>query len=425
MGLGSWLAGLLSSDDARGRLSDAPENGWLSSTFFRSSLVRGGIPLDPKVNQALTISTIYRGVNVLANATAMLPCMVKQEQEDGSFEGRLEHPISRVLRNPNGYQTYFHLMHMTLTHMLLRGNAYWRIVSEKGKWASSLLPLHPDRVIPWEEKGGSVYYRYLPTPAGQPEFLEGRRDIIHFRGQTDDGIVGLSLIDLMRRQTSTVVNMEEYGRAYFSRSPSLRGIISSPFRLKREDLEEVQDRFREDTTGPGNWFKTKILDRKMEWKPVGVTNEDSQWLASRQWSVPEFARFIGVPVVLLMHTDRSSLYANAGRFFAAFAQFDLAHWLVNLEQELTTTLLTTADQESKHAVDIDHTMMLRGNAQERAKYYESMHKMGVLSARQIARMERLPMPEEPEPAPNVSGETKPIPGQEPAEPDDDKDRGAK
>ena len=426
MGFLARLAGLVMGEPAPGNWhTDEPGNGWLSNTFFRSSLVRGGTPIDPAVNRALTISTIYRGVNVLADSVAMLPCMVKEEKEDGSFEPLPKHRISRVLRMPNAYQTHYHLMHMTMAHMLLRGNAYWRIVSEKGQWASSLLPLHPDRVVPWEERNGSIYYMHLP-PTGGPEFLEGRTDVIHFRGQTDDGIVGLSLIDLMKRQTDTVVNMEEYGRAYFARSPSLRGIIQSPFRLKREDLEEVQERFREDTTGKRNWFKTKILDRKMEWKPVGVSNEDSQWLAARQWSVPEFARFIGVPVVLLMHTDRSSLYANAGRFFSAFAQFDLAHWLVNIEEELSAVLLPTDEQDSRR-VDIDHAMMLRGNALERVKYYEALHKMGVLSAEQIARLERMSKPEKPDPPPvpagNVAPATNPPPGQQPAEPDDDKGDG--
>ena len=417
MGLVSGLRRLFGSaaSAAGGDENDGWDNGVLG---LRSTTIRSGTPMSGKLQQALTISTVWRGVSIVANTVGRMPIRVRRELPTGGYETVQGHHVRRLTRRPNPYQTGFRFFSMLLGHLVLRGNGYARIESDATEFAARLIPVHPDRVQPYDVVGNEVIYKVTP-PFGvgrKPvEYLRGGTDIIHFRGLTDDGIVGLSVFDLMRRQTETVTNMEEYGRALFTRFPMLRGIVQYPGKFSDQRREEFQRSFRKMAAGRANWGGIRVLDRGMEWKSIGLTNEQSQWLESRQFAVPEFARWLGIPTALLMHTDKTSLYANVDRLLQAWGSFDLAHWLTNIEQELGDVVLTTAELDDGLSLDFDDAYVLRGAPADRAKFYQTMIASGVLTANECRAMERLaPLSEEEQARQAMAMNPQP-----PAEDDDD------
>ena len=292
--------------------------------------------------------------------------------------------------------TGFRLFSMLMGHLLLRGNAYLRIESAGDQWATSLYPMHPDRVVPWEERGGDIIYRYTPPVkiggryAKPFEYLRGGQEVIHLRGlYSDDGIVGLSVLDLMKRHTDMVRNMERFGQSAFTRFPMLRGIIEWAGRFNAARRKEFRESFQATTSGPTGWGGVRVLDRGMQWKEVGLKPEELQWIDARAFAVSEFARWIGVPTALLFHTDKSSLYANVDRLIQAWGSLELAPWITNLEQELSYALLLTRELDDNLEIDLDDTWVLRGAPKDRAMYLKVMVEAGILTPNEAREYERL------------------------------------
>ncbi len=298
-------------------------------------------PGRPGPSSALSISTVYRGVTVLANTVAMLPLPVLERlPADRGWRRAPAHRLYRALHDaPNRWQTSFAWRQMLMGHLVLRGNAYGRIISDARGFAAEIAPLHPDRVTIVDQlASGQLVYRYAP-PAEAPVTLVGGETLLHLRGFSLDGFTGVSVLTLMRRAVETAINTETFAQRFFSRAPMMRGFLKHARRLEDESRQKLETSFQRANSGPSGWHRVPVLEGGLEWESVGVSNEDSQFIETREFSVPEFARFLGVPTVLLMHADKTSLYANAEQFFLAFARIDLEHWLVGIEQTLTEALL--------------------------------------------------------------------------------------
>ena len=336
----------------------------------------------------LSISTVYRGVSVLANTVAMLPLpLLERLSDDRGWRRAPEHRLYRVLHDaPNRWQTSFSWRQMMMGHLVLRGNAYGRIVSDQRGFAAEIIPLHPDRVsIVDQLASGQLVYRYA-SPTGAAARLVGGETLLHLRGFSSDGFTGVSVLTLMRRAVDTAINTETFAQRFFSRAPMMRGFLKHPRRLEDEARKKLEESFQRANAGPSGWHRVPVLEGGLEWESVGVSNEDSQFIQTREFSVPEFARFLGVPTVLLMHADKTSLYANAEQFFLAFARIDLEHWLVGIEQALTEALLLDEERD-RYRIAFTREGLMRGDAQARSAYYRTMVELGILTRNEVRRLE--------------------------------------
>lgn len=333
-------------------------------------------PLDgsvsPTAENALTLSTVWRGVTVLANTLAMLPLQVKRRLPDGGTEDAPGFRLWSVLHDrPNRWQTSFEWRQMGMGHCVLRGNFYNRIVSDGG-FASSLIPLSPDRTRVVDQlDDGRLIYEYVRPEHGTTERLIGGVDMLHIKGFGSDGWSGLSVIDLMRRAVTGAVNMESFAAKFFSGAPTMRGFLKFPGRMKDDAKRSLENSFARSNSGSSGWHRSPVLEGGLEWQNAGVTNEDSQFLGSRQHTVPEFARFIGVPTALLMHTDKQSLYANVGEFMSSFFKLDMGHWFVNWESRLHQALFTETEQAA-YFPKFNRADVLKGDPAAQAKYLETI-----------------------------------------------------
>src|SRR5699024_5292784 len=76
------------------------------------------------VSSALGVPTVYRCVNIKANAVAMLPFQTYKRSNEGRKRER-KHAVSKLLEDrPNPYQGPFKFKHLIETHRNTWGNAY-------------------------------------------------------------------------------------------------------------------------------------------------------------------------------------------------------------------------------------------------------------------------------------------------------------
>lgn len=350
-------------------------------------------PLDggvsPTPDQALTVSTIYRGVSVLANTLAMLPLPVLERLPDESGKRKArEHRLYRVLHDrPNRWQTSFQWRQMGMGHCVLRGNFFNRIVSDRRGFAAELVPLDPTRTCVLDQLAdGRLLYEYR-APSGGTERLVGGEDMFHIAAFGTSGRAGISVVQLMARTLEGAINTESFGVRLFSHAPLMRGFLKHPRSLDPQARKNLEDSFARANAGPTGWHRAPVLENGLEWQAGGMMSaEDSQFLETRDFSIPEFARFIGVPTVLLMHADKTALYANAEQFFQSFLNFDIAHWFVNWETAINQTLFLDAEQD-RFFCEFNRDAIVRGDIAARGAFYQVMVNLGVFTRNEVRVLE--------------------------------------
>ena len=385
MGLMDWLRPRSSADDDGDEFYPGHGLGWsfaLSKGPYATEL---SVSADAK--QALTLSAVYRSTALLTGLAGMLPIEVQTRDVKGYWapdeNNRWYDP---VVYQPNPYQSSQRFRKLAQAQFFFNGETFWWPKVDGKK--RSILPLPPHRMHPRrQQEDGKVVWAYH-APDGKNYELVAGEDLIHTVGITLDGLRGCSMLEAMKRTTSLGITMEKYGLSHFSNSPMMKGILIPKRPLGPKQRKALTDSFTKAFAGEKNWHNIPVLPTEMVWESIGINNSDSQFLETRTYSILEFARFTGIPAVLLMHTDKSSVYANAQRFFQAFVDFDFAIWLSMFHEAYDS--LFRLNERKKTRVRILTADMTRGDRETRFKTYKIGREIGVWSPNDIRRMEGEP-----------------------------------
>ena len=125
---------------------------------------------------------------------------------------------------------------------------------------------------------------------------------------------------------------------------------------------------------------------------VSIPPNDSQFLESRQFQVPEIARWFNLPPHKLKDLSRSS-FNNIEQEQTSFVTDSILPWLIRLEANYNMQLLSAGDKGEygrgrlyfKHVVE----GLLRGDSGSRAAFYGKMFSIGAMSPNEIREKEDL------------------------------------
>ncbi len=97
-------------------------------------------------------------VSILACDVAKIPFDIYRRLPDGGKEVFKDHPLHRLMRHPNNWQTAFEFKEMLQASLVLRGNGYAPVVRNGRGDPLYLVPVHPDRVGLFEAPSGEYFY---------------------------------------------------------------------------------------------------------------------------------------------------------------------------------------------------------------------------------------------------------------------------
>lgn len=344
---------------------------------------------------ALKIPTVFRAVNVLAAAVATLPVdvhrYVDRAHPDKGKEVATSEPWRRKLRRkPNRLQTSFRWRHHMVGHLILGGNYYAHKVGLPGAPPDQLWPLDPARIRPIDlEADGSLVYRYTKRN-GEPEILH-QDELLHVRGFSRDGMLGLSVLELMRDMTQLALANRAQRTSFVKNEMRPSVVIKHPGELGETGKTVLQKGFKRAFGGTRNAGEVLVLDEGMELTPFGVTSKDAQYIESEHFLIEEFLRMTGVPGVMVGHGDKTATYASAEQFFQSFADHCVFPIIANIEQELTLALF--GEDEDDLFVEFNLNGLMRPDSAARAAFYRAMVELGILTRNEVRALEnRNPLP---------------------------------
>lgn len=315
------------------------------------------------VSTALTVSAVYGCVRVISEAIASLPLRIMERTEEGRQVA--DHPLNSVFRIPNSIQTGYEMREFIGSSLCLRGNSYAQKIRSRRGQTGELIPLYPHLVKPEKDSRGRLIFDYQET--GSTRVFQ-QDEIWRIAGLSTNGVTGLSPIGLARESIGLALALEEHGAKLFKNGTQtatafeLDSTLSDPAyeRLKKE-LAEHQ--------GSANAWKPLILEGGMKHKAIGMTAEDSQFIATRKLQVADIARFYRVPLHMLNELDRAT-FSNIEHQSIEFVRDTLTPWLVRIEDSIYRDLLTPEERENlyaKHSVN----GLLRGDIKTRFEAYRS------------------------------------------------------
>tara|TARA_R110000765_G_scaffold234434_3_gene337444 strand:+ start:498 stop:1727 length:1230 start_codon:yes stop_codon:yes gene_type:complete len=345
-----------------------------------SSLSGSGIQVNS--NTALTFSAVWAAIRILSESVAQLPITIHEKQENGDKIVRGDHFLYSLVHNkPNEYMTSYTFMQKIMYDLCISGNSYVRIVRNgSGRPISLETMLWTDIEI--RELDEKYYYHNSDTG----EALD-YDDMLHFKILSVDGMIGLSPIDTCANAISWGLGLQQYGNSYFQNGAKVSGVLQTDRQLSTEAIDRLRNSFDMNYSQIGDANKTLILEEGLKFTPISLSNEASQFLASRQFSIEEIARIFSVPPHLLRDLSKSS-FNNIQEQSREFVQYSLMPYLVMIEQEMTNKLFKK-NEKGKLFIEFNTNALLRGSAKERAEYYRTMLNIGAMSINEIRQKENM------------------------------------
>lgn len=334
---------------------------------------------------ALAFSAVYKCINCISQSIAMLPVHLFKRTEKGK-EKAVNHPLFQLIHlRPNFLMPSYNFFQLALIHLLLWGNFYAQITINNAGHISGLFPLDPSRITPHRIKGG-MEYQYI-TDKGKlikyPGYL-----ILHIKGFSLDGLVGLSQISLHRESIGFGMSVNESGKKFFENGLNAGHVLESPRVFKtNEGIRNLQDTFIKQYAGLENAHRPIVLEEGVKLSKLGVTLEDAQYIAAREFSEEDIAGIFRVPphkIGLL----KNATYSNIEMQSIEFVQDTLQPWITLLEQTLNWELFTKSER-AEYFIKFNINGMLRGTFKERMQGYQIARMNGFLNGDEIRELEDL------------------------------------
>lgn len=279
------------------------------SEFGPASTSAGGIAVTQIT--ALQVSTVMACVSILSEDVAKLPVHVYRPRKDGGRDIVTDHPVEKLLQKPNDYQSTFEFIEQMQVALLLRGNAYSPIIRDGRGRPTALIPVNPDRVSIYEGPGGSVFYMVARRGPHDMAMLESlplmvpAEDMLHVRWMSiDNSLWGASRIGLAREAIALALSQQELAGRLSANNTNLGGVLQTDQKLSKDAAERLAKNWKDRKSGLRNAGEIAVLEQGLKWSPLGMTAVDAEFIASRNYQVPEIARLFRMPLHKIGVMDR-------------------------------------------------------------------------------------------------------------------------
>lgn len=247
----------------------------------------------------------YRCVRMIAEAASAVPLLLYVKGEEQS-----EHPLRALLDRPNPMETGREWIETLVSQLLVAGNAYAEMVAVEGA-LRELHALRPDRmkVVPSRE-GWPEGFEY--SVGGQAVRLP-RANVIHLKlfNPVDD-YYGLSPLEAAARSIDTHNAASAWNKAMLDNAARPSGALvfaGTDNALTTEQFERLKAELTSTYQGAANAGRPMILEGGLDWKEMGFSPKEMEFIAAKNIAAREVALAFGVPPMLL-GIPGDNTYAN-------------------------------------------------------------------------------------------------------------------
>src|SRR5690554_2994113 len=294
--------------------------------------------------------TVHAIVTAISRRIATLPIHVMRriEVNGRAAKERLpNHPVERLLRRPNDWQTGLSYWLDATSWLIRYGNHYAFKARGMTGPIRMLQPLLPNAVMVEQDENLNVTFR-VNLQNGEQRVLTPDQ-VHHVRGPARDGVKGDSPVMDLREAIAMEIAAEKFGAALFGNGamPGIVLKIQEGFKgfatveERQQFLEEFQERY-----GGRKRFRALLLPKGIETgEQIPIENEKAQFLQLRKHQRTVIAGGFGVPPHMVGDLERGT-YNNVEQQSLDFVQTVVLPYCRIFEAAMERDLLTDEDRRN-------------------------------------------------------------------------------
>lgn len=326
---------------------------------------------------ALSVSYVYAAVNAISSDIATMDWSIYHKEGD-TVNKAIDHDQYYLInRKPYFLYNSSTFLRALIANYLLTGDGFAEIIrdSKYGRPRGYRLQHKSNIEIFVDYDKESLIYKIVD---------EGRKidsmNMIHLSDFSYNGLYGLSRIGLAKKSLEIAMRNDMTQNDFHKNGTFLGGYIKLEKPLNQERLKKYRESFK-DVYG-GSKGEIAVLDEGATFTPFNYTMSltDADFIASRKFTGEEILRFFRFPQHMANDLSKSS-FNNIEHQSLEYVNYTLRPTVVMLEEELDAKLLRKKERESgSYFFKGDLNSLLRGDIDARVKMYETLWKIGALSA---------------------------------------------
>tara|TARA_R100000935_G_scaffold4073_1_gene9898 strand:- start:652 stop:2526 length:1875 start_codon:yes stop_codon:yes gene_type:complete len=321
---------------------------------------------------------VYRCVNEIAKGASGVPFKICNADGD-EIEN---HPAKSLLNRPNPLQSYSEFMNALFGYLLLSGNSYMLKVAGISNVPKELHLLRPDRITISGGRGA--------MPARYDYKVNGRTEAVYDVDQDSgfselkqtklwnplDDFYGLSPlnaaaveVDQHNLSSKHNINLLNNGArpsgAVIFKPKDSDGFATSLTAGQRQQLmTDLNNRF----SGTDNAGRPMLLEGDFDWKEMGLSPKDMDFINLKHMSATDIAMCFGVPSQLVGVPD-SQTYSNVAEARLALYEETILPMLSKVQSDINEWLMPQFSEDVFFKFDTDEIPAL---SERRKRIYENV-----------------------------------------------------
>lgn len=349
-----WLSSLITKSDPAFQYAQLSETGrpaWSErdyKTFSEEGYKKNAI--------------VFQCIRKLAIAAAAC----KLELHDGDTEVE-EHPILDLLAKPNSSASSSKVLEAMWAYRLLHGNSYMLAIGDGDENAprnpTELWPLRPDRITAVVGRSGIVGWEYSVNGAPKKWTADPIADtspLMHWKAFNPlDDVYGMSPLQAAAYSVDQHNAAGAWNKSLLDNGAKVGGAFvvgsqggTSTGVLTDAQFERLEDQIRNKMSGARNAGRPMILEGGLDWKAMGLSPQDMDWLNGKNLSAREICGVFGTPPQIV-GIQGDSTYANYAEARLAFYEDTVLPMLYEYIDELNAWLLPMFDGTENMRLCVD------------------------------------------------------------------------
>ena len=327
---------------------------------------------------------VYTSVRVIAESCGSLPLHLMERLPSGRriADDAEIYDLLTIAANPE--MTAHTFKECIFACLASTGNCYAQI-----QWQDStpiaLWPLHPRFTEPFRLPDGTLAFRTTDGMQGGQYRYIGAEDMIHVSLFSLSGLKGLSPIMQAREAIGSAIATEKYAARWFGNNARPNGAFflkDGTAKLDQKAIDQIKESIKREHGGenqgsigffPGSW----------DYKALGVTAEESQFLETKKYSRTQIAALFRLPPHYIGDTSRMSGNSTEQQSLD-FVKDCLTPYLVKFEAALNWKLLPKRGRNSgRFYYKFDFNERLRGDFKTTQEGYAVQKQWGLKTTNEI------------------------------------------
>lgn len=245
-------------------------------------------------------SVLFSCVKEISSAVAGVPWLLFRRLPNGERREILEHPLLDLIERPNPLQGKFEWIESAASFLYLSGNSYLECVGsgDRSSIPKEIYVLRPDRM------------RVIPDPvhyvSGYEYTVSGRKvkfsaeQVLHLKlFHPLDDWYGLSPVQVAALAIDKLNSGDKWNSSLLQNAAVPSGALTCKQRLTDEQFERLKTEMRRQIQGVNNAREPLLLEQDLEWKELGISPKDMDWIEGLKLSALQVAQVYNVPPELI------------------------------------------------------------------------------------------------------------------------------